>query len=246
MKRRDTYLLLTIFAASMALLEAAVVIYMRRLYYPENPLELFPLAFLTSYDPMLELAREISTIVMLITVALLAERSTLTRSFAAFVFTFGVWDLLYYAWLKVLLGWPREWLEWDVLFLVPTIWLGPWICPACIALLFVVWGTAILLSQREYAFPRWGFPTFVLGAIAGLITFLQPAFPVWWTGGTNALTTYTPGNFWWVIFIPSFIAMSSGLASCFWNREHMETADGTVVGKTHSRCPGDDPVPNQP
>lgn len=124
MKRRDTYLLLTIFAASMALLEAAVVIYMRRLYYPENPLELFPLAFLTSYDPMLELAREISTIVMLITVALLAERSTLTRSFAAFVFTFGLWDLLYYAWLKVLLGWPREWLEWDVLFWSPQFGSG--------------------------------------------------------------------------------------------------------------------------
>ncbi|MCP4945288.1 MAG: hypothetical protein GY924_25350, partial [Planctomycetaceae bacterium] len=85
MNRFRTYLILTTFAVAMALLEAAVVIYMRRLYYPENPLELFPLAFLASYDPTLELAREISTIVMLITVAILAERATLTRTFAAFV-----------------------------------------------------------------------------------------------------------------------------------------------------------------
>lgn len=219
MKRYHNYSILLVFAAAMALLEAAVVIYMRQLYYPENPLELFPLTFLTSYDPTLELAREISTILMLITVALLAERSTLTRSFAAFVLTFGAWDLLYYAWLKVLLGWPTSWLEWDVLFLVPTIWLGPWLCPAAIAALFVIWGTAILLGKKEYSFDKKGFALFLLGAIAGLITFLQPAVPVWLQGGTTALTAYVPGNFWWWLFIPSLLAMACGMGSCFWQSE---------------------------
>jgi hypothetical protein len=88
--------LLGIYAVAMAMLEAAVVVYMRRLYYPENPLQLFPLHFLNDYDPLLELSREVSTIVMILTVALLAERESLTRSFAAFVFVFGVWDLFYY------------------------------------------------------------------------------------------------------------------------------------------------------
>ena len=135
MKR--TLTILTVYAIAMALLESAVVVYIRRLYYPDNPLELFPLQFLNTYDPLLELSREAATVIMILTVALLAERSSLTRSFAAFVFVFGVWDLFYYYWLKVLIGWPRSWLAWDVLFLTPGVWLGPWICPAMIALLFV-------------------------------------------------------------------------------------------------------------
>ncbi len=144
--------LLGIYAVAMALLEAAVVVYMRRLYYPENPLELFPLHFLDDYDPRLELSREAATIMMILAVALLAERRSLTRSFAAFVFVFGVWDLCYYVWLKVLIDWPQRWLEWDVLFLIPSVWLGPWICPAAIAMLFVVWGSWTLLSRREITF----------------------------------------------------------------------------------------------
>ncbi len=46
-----TLTLLTLYAVAMALLESAVVVYMRRLYYPDNPLDLFPLQFLSSYDP---------------------------------------------------------------------------------------------------------------------------------------------------------------------------------------------------
>ena len=53
--RTRTLTILAAFAVAMALLEAAVVVYMRRLYYPENPLELFPLQFLNSYDPTLSL-----------------------------------------------------------------------------------------------------------------------------------------------------------------------------------------------
>ena len=98
---------------------------MRHLYYANNPLEIFPLQFLDSYDTVLELSREAATVSMILTVALLADRSSRTRTFAAFVFVFGVWDLFYYFWLKVLMGWPRSWLEWDVLFLIPSVWLGP-------------------------------------------------------------------------------------------------------------------------
>ncbi|MDE0867129.1 MAG: hypothetical protein OSA98_25410 [Rubripirellula sp.] len=215
-QRKQAYLILAMFASAMALLEAAVVVYMRRLYYPESPLDLFPLEFLNVYDPTLELAREIATIVMIVTVALLAERTTRTRAFAAFAFLFGLWDLLYYAWLKVLIGWPRNWIEWDVLFLVPTIWLGPWICPALIALLFVIWGTAVLLSRSNIELSKRGGGVFVLGSVGGLATFLQPAIPIWWVGGMDALTRYQPGTFWWWLFIPSFMIMAAGLASCFW------------------------------
>jgi len=204
---RNTLLLLTAYSLAMALLEAAVVVYMRELYYPENPKELFPLHFLLSYDPRLELSREISTIVMIITVALLAERRNLTRKFAAFVFIFGVWDLFYYVWLKVLMDWPRTWLEWDVLFLIPMIWLGPWICPALIATLFMVWGTFALTTSREVAFSTASLSVFGVGAIIGLYSFMQPALGM----EKSELVRYEPGYFAWWLFWLSFILMTIGL-----------------------------------
>lgn len=208
--------ILTAFAVAMALLESAVVVYARRLYYPENPMELFPLHFLKQYDPVLELSREVATIVMIITVALLAERSkNLTRKFAAFVFVFGTWDLFYYVWLKVLMDWPRTWLEWDVLFLIPMVWLGPWICPALIALLFMIWGAWVLGSPYRLEFTRIGVAVFAIGAIIGLVAFMQPAASVTLqTGpeGLEKLSQYVPGKFWWWLYIPSLLLMAIGFA----------------------------------
>ena len=215
MERRIIYSALAFFSVAMALLEAAVVVYMRRLYYPENPLDLFPLRFLLTYDPSLEFAREVSTIVMLLSVAVLAERASLTRTFAAFVFSFGLWDLMYYAWLKLLIGWPRDWLEWDVLFLIPSIWLGPWICPALIALLFTIWGSAVLLSRDEHFMGRRSVFAFTCGAVAGLVTFMQPAVEVWLAKGHNGVVEFVPDGFWWWLFFPAYVTMTASLWSCF-------------------------------
>lgn len=206
-----TLILLTIYAIAMALLESAVVVYMRRLYYPDDPLSIFPMRFLDAYDSVVELSREAATVVMLLTVALLAERSSRTRSFAAFVFMFGVWDLFYYAWLKVLIGWPRTWLEWDVLFLIPVVWLGPWICPALISLLFIVWGYWTLRSSEKIEFSISSFSLFTLGAASGLITFFQPALGVLAKGEVADLSQYMPGGFWWWLFVPSLVLMGCGL-----------------------------------
>ena len=209
MKRNLT--ILTVYAIAMALLESAVVVYMRRLYYPDNPLDLFPLQFLDTYDPRLELAREAATVVMILTVALLAGQSSVTRSLAAFVYVFGVWDLFYYFWLKVLIGWPVAWLEWDVLFLIPCIWLGPWICPALISLLFVVWGMLTLRSADQISFTRSSVIVFVSGAVLGVATFVQPAAAVVLEQGVSELSRYTPTRFWWWLFIPSYLLMLSGM-----------------------------------
>lgn len=200
--------LLGVYAIAMALLETTVVVYMRRLYYPENPLELFPLQFLNHYDPRLELSREAATIVMIVAVALLAERRSLTRSFAAFAFVFGVWDLFYYIWLKLLIDWPRHWLEWDVLFLIPAVWLGPWICPVAIAILFVVWGSWTMRSRHQSRFTTTSLTLFAAGCGLGLVAFIQPAA----AHGTETLSSYIPGTFWWWLFVPSYLLMVAGLA----------------------------------
>ena len=202
------FILLSLYSIAMALLEAAVVVYMRRLYYPSNPLDLFPMEFLHQYDRALELSREVATIVMIVTVALLAQQKTFTKQFAAFVFVFGVWDLFYYAWLKVLIGWPRTWWEWDVLFLIPNIWLGPWICPAAIASLFIVWGSWVLLSEHEVRFTAGSLSVFTVGAILGLAAFMQPAAGL----SSTEMSQYMPGDFWWGLFAISFGLMAGGFA----------------------------------
>lgn len=211
MNNKSTLTILAVYAVAMALLESTVVVYMRYLYYASNPLEIFPLQFLNSYDTVLELSREAATVIMILTVALLADRSSPTRIFAAFVFVFGVWDLFYYFWLKVLLGWPRSWLEWDVLFLIPSVWLGPWICPATISLLFIAWGFWTLRSTHDISFTPYSLTVFVAGAGLGLASFLQPAVAVLVDGGIAELHRYTPGSFWWWLFIPSYLLMTCGL-----------------------------------
>ena len=203
--------LFSIYAIAMALLEAVVVVYMRQLYYPENPQEVFPLSFLDSYNPAVELSREIATIVMIIAVALIGESRSLSRQFAAFLYVFGLWDIFYYVWLKVLMDWPRTWLEWDVLFLVPVIWLGPWICPAAVASLFTVWGAWALTTKRNVHFRRASLVVFTTGSTLGLATFFEPAITYANQHGHEALNRFAPNGFWWPLFAISLMMMAAGL-----------------------------------
>lgn len=200
---------LTLFAIAMAHVEAALVVHLRTLYYPENPLNLFPLEILTGRDLGIELARETATIVMIISVAALATRG-LARGFAAFIFVFGVWDIFYYAWLKFMIGWPVNWLEWDVLFLIPWPWLGPWIAPAAIALLFTAAGARFLTTPEPVPVARSSLAMFVAGSLLGLASFLLPALPLL-AGGEAAFRAFVPGDFGWGLFGAGFLLMSAGL-----------------------------------
>lgn len=131
-----------VFAVAFAFVESAVVVYLRALYYPEG--FALPLKALHAQDLTVEAAREAATIVMLCSVAMMARRKPWER-FGCFMVVFGVWDLFYYVWLKVLLGWPASILDWDVLFLLPVPWIGPVVAPLLVALAMVGCGAAIYL-----------------------------------------------------------------------------------------------------
>lgn len=210
---RQKILLLVVFAVSMAYLEAAIVVYLRELYYPGNILAIFPVRKFQPLDFIVELGRETATVFMLVAVALLTERRKPVRRFAAFVFLFGLWDIFYYVWLKILIGWPVSWLEWDILFLIPWAWFGPWICPALIALTFVSWGAVILLSERDYSGNKKITAGFTIGAILALIAFLQPVAGIMIQSGVEGVYTYSPGGFLWGLFIPGYIIMTTALFS---------------------------------
>ncbi len=75
--------------------------------------------------------------VMLVAVGWLAGRGRAER-WAYGLFAFGMWDIGYYIWLKVLVNWPATLLDWDVLFLIPLRWWGPVLAPVLIAALICV------------------------------------------------------------------------------------------------------------
>ena len=193
----------------MALVEAALVVHLRHLYYPGDPLRIFPLALMRRDDLVLELARELATVIMLVVAARLA--GTGARWFAGFVFAFGLWDLFYYAWLKVFLGWPVTWGEWDVLFLIPWPWFGPWLTPAAIALLFTAWGGWVLWRQVPVRWTRNRLLVFLAGCGLALAAFLAPAWPLL-PGGEEAFAGFTPDAFAWGLYLPGVALMAEALA----------------------------------
>src|SRR5438552_17420475 len=114
----------------MGVLEGAVVVYLRRLYFHGG--FQFPLRFVDTDIAVIEVIREAATLVMLGAVGVLAGRNRGER-FALFLYAFGIWDLVYYAFLKLAIGWPESFLTWDILFLLPVPCVGPVITPCLIA-----------------------------------------------------------------------------------------------------------------
>lgn len=208
-QNKKTSIWLFLFSVSMAYLEAALVVHLRSLYYPDNPLTIFPLTLMSHQDLAIELVRELATVVMILAVALVSERGFI-RIFAAFVFVFGLWDIFYYIWLKVIIDWPVSWFEWDVLFLIPWPWFAPWIAPVCIALLLCVWGGVVLLSRKRYGFTRTTLILFLPGTALSLVSFLLPAAALL-PGGEEAFRGYTPDDFPWSLFLTGYLLMLMSL-----------------------------------
>ena len=125
----------TVYAVAMAYVESAIVVYLRRLYYPQG--FDFPLGIIDIPTLLLELGREAATIVMLATVGIAAGRTKVGK-FAYFLFLFGIWDIWYYIWLKVFVDWPASLLTWDVLFLIPVPWFAQIWFPVAVSSLSVV------------------------------------------------------------------------------------------------------------
>lgn len=196
---------LTLFAIAMAHVEASLVVHLRSVYYPGNPLEIFPLNLLSQRDLAIELTREVATVIMILSVAFLSEKG-FTRIFAVFVYVFGLWDIFYYLWLKIMIGWPTGWLDWDVLFLIPWPWLGPWITPALIALLFVVWGGWMLLKNVTSKFTQLTASVFVIGCLLALAAFLLPVIPLL-PEGEAAFRGYQPVHFPWLLYSSGYLLM---------------------------------------
>ena len=104
-------------------------------------------AVLSAWDTLhLELFRETATIIMLATIAWVASAIWRER-LAFFLLSFGTWDIFYYIWLYLFIGWPNSLLNKDFLFLIPVPWVswvfvpvGISICMIIFALWLLEWG----------------------------------------------------------------------------------------------------------
>lgn len=159
-----------IFSIAMGFLEAIIVVYLRKIYYPEG--FYFPLKILTPEMVSIEWLREIATIVMLSMIGILAGRNR-TEKILYFLYSFGIWDIIYYVALKLLLNWPESLLTWDILFLIPVAWVGPVIAPVICSLTMIFMAVSIItLNEKGYEI-KFNFKNWLLIIIGALLIFIS-------------------------------------------------------------------------
>ena len=207
--RRTSWAVVATFAVAMAWVEAACVYDLRLLVDRLEPYQSNPLPISGALG-MIELAREVATLVMLATVGWLAG-GTVRARLAYAAIAFGIWDIFYYAWLRVMYGWPTSLLDWDVLFLLPLPWWGPVIAPVSIALLLIVWGTLATASPVPASVRGSGSPRLWsaagLGAALALYVFMADALRAA-PQGLEAVRMVLPGTFNWPVFLVALALMA--------------------------------------
>ena len=207
--RRFIWTAVALFAVAFAWVESAVVFYLRTHVDRLEPYQANPLPLIGDLGPV-ELVRELATMIMLLTVGMLAGKTWRARM-AYTALAFGLWDIFYYVFLKVMYGWPRSLLDWDILFLIPLPWWGPVLAPVLIASLMVLWGTFV--TQFEHTPPpglsnvRVWLLAFIGMAIA-LYVFMVDALRVA-DQSVAVISQVLPTQFNWMLFLVALTLMAA-------------------------------------
>lgn len=213
---KKTLIWLSLFAIAMGLLEAAVVIYIRELYFPGGE-SIFPLKTLPDYLAIVELSREAATILMLVGVGYLAGKNAWSR-FGFFLMAFGIWDIFYYIFLYLFISWPQTLTDWDILFLIPLPWVGPVLAPCLVAALMTALGILMAFYEHNARLLRFHWQetmAYLLGCLIILFSFMQEPFMLLYREGFNwngleGLETYIPVYYNWWIFLTGFTLLLFG------------------------------------
>ncbi len=164
-----------LFAVTMGYFEAALVEYLRELYYPEG--FDFPLKDIPVRIGVIEIGREAMSLLMMLAVAGLSGRLFIDR-FATYCYLFGVWDITYYIFLKIFENWPPSLLTTDILFLIPAPWVGPVWAPVAVSIA-LIWAAVTIWRLLDSGIVLKPTPLeWTLEIAAGLIiigSFLLPA-----------------------------------------------------------------------
>ncbi len=209
MRERTRWFIVVMFAIAMAWMESATVVYLRVLVGRIDPYQANPLPVSVGLGKT-ELIREAATLIMLLTIGLLAGRTWRSRLAYALI-AFGVWDIFYYVFLAIISAWPRSLLDWDVLFLIPLPWWGPVLAPVLIALLMIVGGTLVVHADRPDR-PIWpnrkAWALNLGGVVLALIIFMLPALHSL-ASGAQSVRQILPTEFYWLPFIVALALMAA-------------------------------------
>ena len=205
---------LTLFSIAMGFMETAVVIYLRKIYYP-NVFQ-FPLVPIEPRIALTEFLREAATIIMLLVIGILTGK-TRAQKFAFFIYCFAIWDIFYYVFLKLFLNWPESLFTWDILFLIPVPWVGPVLAPCIVSISMIVFMLFIVLSEERGINATIHFTEWILisaGSVIIISSFILDYFKhiinenttsgMWTLSSQNNLfneiKTYVPSHYNWFIF----------------------------------------------
>ena len=222
------WLIVVLCATAMAWMESATVVYLRMLAGRIDPYQAEPLPIPVDLNQT-ELVREAATLVMLLAVGGLAGRTWRSR-LAYSLIAFGAWDMLYYAFLAVIVGWPRSILDWDVLFLIPLPWWGPVLSPMLIAAMMIVGGTLVALHDEPHR-PIWpgrrAWALSLIGVLIALYVFMADAIRAL-PGGIDATRAVLPTRFDWPLFIAALVLMAVPIVDVtrqIWRRSHAKALE---------------------
>ena len=200
----------------MGYLETAVVVYLRALYYP-NGFEL-PLVNLDIPIAITELGREAATIIMLAGIGILTGKNP-TQRFAFFLYSFAIWDIFYYVFLKMLLDWPESLLTWDILFLIPLPWFGPVLCPCLISLSMILLAFLIIYFNEKNSSLKVNSKEWLLlitGSVIVILSFTIDCYKfiqIQISAGETALVAtskYIPQHFdWWIFWLGQALILTA-------------------------------------
>lgn len=159
----STVLPVVIFAIAFGFVEASVVVYLWHIigvsFVPPQInknqilLSLPGIGFLDPKTAVLimkdsaiynvEMVREGATIIMLASIAFIAAKNSLER-FAYFLLAFCVWDIFYYVFLHLTIGWPASFFDLDIFFLLPVPWVGSVVTPIVASIVVILISLKIL------------------------------------------------------------------------------------------------------
>jgi hypothetical protein len=214
---------LTAFSIAMGFLEAAVVVYLRKMYYPDG--FRFPLTAIEPSIGLIEFLREAATIIMLLAIGILTGKNT-SQKFGIFIFSFAIWDIFYYVFLKVLVGWPESMFTWDILFIIPVPWVGPVLAPCLVSLSMIALAFSVIYFQERGVDVHLKAKEWILliaGSLVVILSFVQDYLRYYSTHkgvslpGKDALfneiSTYVPVSFNWWVFVAGEALIIAGIIS---------------------------------
>jgi hypothetical protein len=205
----ERLLIIILFSIAFAYIEAAVVVYLREIFYPAGfnfPLLEFGINISPLWKRLLltEIGRETATLVLMLSASWLLGKEKHQR-FTYFLIIFAVWDIFYYIWLKLLTNWPASIMEWDILFLIPVVWASPVLAPILVSITMLCFAVIILyknFSPKPFKAKKADQAFFCLAALIVVTSFC--------IGGLGITKSNFVAYFSWLIFaLGEFLAVAT-------------------------------------